>query len=413
MTPASGQAAAARSRRSRTAPRGWVRPADLLGATTSGLRARPLRAALSGLGIAIGIGAAVAVLGISASGRAALLARLGAEGNLLTVSAGQSFDGSPAPLPASALPMIRRIPPVGSATAVGYLNGATVRRTAAVPVIDTGGISVLAVQPSLLSTLHGTVARGNFLNRATSGVPAVVLGAGAARALGVVRVSEGSEVYLDGHYFSVAGILRPVAIAPEIDQAALIGFPIAGRWLGFNGQQTEIYLRSAPDQVAAVDAVLPFTADPAQPEGVQVSRPSELLAARAQASTALAGLFVALGAVAVLIGGVGIANIMVISVLERRPEVGLRRALGATRRHIATQFLGESVVLSLLGGVAGVILGAAAASGYALAMSEPPVLPLAAAAGGIGAATVTGALAGALPAARASRLAPADVLRGS
>jgi putative ABC transport system permease protein len=393
------------------ARRSVFRASDVLRAGTAGVRARALRAALSALGIAIGIAAAVAVLGISASSRSGLLTQLGAEGNLLNVAAGQDFTGGPAPLPLMAEGMIARIPPVESVTAIGYVPGATVLRTAAVPSIDTGGISVLAVQPNLLATLGGRLAAGTFLNAAAVHVPAVVLGAVAAQTLGIGRVPVGTLVYLGGRYFSVVGILRPVPLAPEIDEAALVGFPIADQFLGLGGHPTEIYLRCTPDQVQAVVQVLPFTANPAQPEAVQVSRPSDILAARAAAKSAFTGLFLGLGAVAVLVGGVGIANIMVISVLERRAEIGLRRAVGATRRHVAVQFLAESLVLSLLGGIAGVTLGSAATAGYAAATGQAAVLPPAALAGGIGVALAVGALAGAYPAARAARLAPADALR--
>jgi putative ABC transport system permease protein len=270
---------------------------------------------------------------------------------------------------------------------------------------------VLATQTSLLRTLGGQVARGVFLNAATIHYPAVVLGAIAARTLGITRVPPGTLVYLGGRYFSVVGILRPVPLAPEIDEAALVGFPVANARLGLGGHATEIYLRALPDQVQAVAAVLPFTANPALPEGVQVSLPSQVLAARAQARSALTGLFLALGGVAVGVGGIGIANIMVISVLERRGEVGLRRALGATRRHVAVQFLTESALLSAFGGLGGVLLGAGATVGYAVSTGQAVVVPPEAAGGGLAVAIAVGVVAGVYPALRAARLPPAEALR--
>ena len=376
-----------------------------------GLRARPVRAALSALGIALAIAALVAVLGIAASSKADLLAQLGAQGNLLTVASGQTFTGNPTPLPASAESMIRAIPPVEQVTAVGNILGATVRRSAAIPAIETGGISVLAAQTSLLDTLSVTVLRGRYLDAVAEQFPVTVLGYSAAKSLGIGTLTPETQVDVAGEYYAVVGILAPARDAPEIDNAALVTFAVAAARLGFDGRPTRVYLRADPDQVAAVAAVLPFTASPATPEAVEVRRPSDILVARIAAATTFVGLFLGLGAVALLVGGVGIANIMVIAVLERRGEIGLRRALGARARHIAAQFFLESTALSTLGGLAGVGAGVLATAVAARIGGNPVAIPVEAPVGGFAAALVVGAIAGVYPAARAARLAPADALR--
>ncbi|CAL8974542.1 Macrolide export ATP-binding/permease protein MacB [Cellulomonas sp. T2.31MG-18] len=392
-------------------PRSRVRAADALGVGAAGLRARLLRSALSALGIAISISALVAVLGIAASSRADLLAQLGAEGNLLTVASGQTFNGTPSPLPSTAEPMIRAIPPVLMTTAVGAVPGATVRRTAAIPPLDTGGISVLAAEPSLPSGLGTTMLHGHFLDAVSDSYPETVLGFAAARSLGIDVLTPATQVYLDGTYFAVVGIMAPASVAPELDTAALVSFPVAGSLLGLDGRATRIYVRVDPDNVGAVAAVLPFTASPAQPEAVQVRRPSDILVARIAAKTAFVGLFLALGAIGLLVGGVGIANTMVISVLERRGEIGLRRALGARGRHIALQFCTESALLSAVGGLLGAGLGVLATVTVARIRGTTATMPLDVPLGGFVAAMVVGALAGLYPAIRAARLAPADALR--
>jgi putative ABC transport system permease protein len=386
-------------------------PADLLRVGSVGLRTRRLRTGLSGLGIAIGIAAMVAVLGISSSSKADLLAQLDRLGtNLLTVSPGQTLFGADASLPKESVGMIGRIGPVESVSATGTVS-ATVRRSDLIPSQQTGGIAVRAARSDLLGVLGGAVRSGKFLDAATENYPAIVLGSVAAERLGIDRADPSVLVLVGDQWFAVVGILDPVALAPEIDRSALMGFPVAESLLGFSGNPTTIYTRSAESAVEAVRDVLPATANPANPEEVKVSRPSDALAAQAATKTAFTALLLGLGAVALLVGGVGIANVMVISVLERRPEIGLRRALGATRGQIRSQFLSESLLLSVLGGVAGATLGGGVTWAYATSREWTAVVPPVSLAAALGAALVIGGLAGLYPAVRAARLAPTDALR--
>jgi putative ABC transport system permease protein len=376
-----------------------------------GLRSRKLRAGLSALGVSIGIAAIVGVLGISQSSRSGLLDELGRLGNLLTVEPGQTLFGQNATLPYQAPGMVGRIGPVTDVTATGSVQNAAVYRNQHVPSVETGGIAVQAADPGLLATLGASIAHGTFLNAATIRYPAVVLGSDAAANLGIDRLDVPIQVWLGNHWFTVVGVLKPVALAPEIDRSALIGFPVARSLLGFDGHPTKLYIRTVPSQVTSVRNVLAQTVNPANPDQVQVSRPSDVLAAQAAAKGAYNGLFLGLGAVALLVGGVGIANVMVISVLERRSEIGLRRALGATRRHVGEQFLSESLLLSLLGGLAGTVIGVLVTSAYAISQHWSIVLPPVALYGGLGAAVAIGAVAGLYPSLRAARLSPTDALR--
>jgi len=394
------------------APASRVHPAELLRLGSMGLRTRRLRASLSAVGIAIGIAAMVAVLGVSESSRANLLAQLDQLGtNLLTVTPGNTFFGEAAVLPAEAPAAIGRLDGVRGVSSTAVVGNVTVRRTDRIPAENTLGLSVRWTDLDLLQTLQGSVYRGQWLNAATERYPAVVLGWVAAKRLGIVDLQQPTQVYLGGSWFTVVGLLRSLALAPEIDRSALIGLPVAEQQFVASSSPDTVYVRSAPDAVLATESVLPRAADPEHPEQVDVSRPSDALAARAIAADAFTSLFLGLGAVALLVGGVGIANVMVISVLERRSEIGLRRALGATRTLVAVQFLAESLLLSLLGGMGGVALGAAATAVFARVQGLPAVVPTVAISGGLGAALVVGAVAGLYPANRAARLSPTEALR--
>jgi putative ABC transport system permease protein len=286
-----------------------------------------------------------------------------------------------------------------------------VRRTDRIPEEETGGIALLATEPGLPRAAGATMARGRFLDAALERYPAVVLGAVTAQRLGIDRV--GVQVYVDGHWLAVVGIMRRVPLVPDLDRAALIGYPAAKALFGTERNAGTLYVRAQQDAVTAARNLIPQSASPEHPEEVDVSRPSDALAARAAAKGAFTALFLGLGAVALLVGGVGIANVMVISVLERRSEVGLRRALGARRRHVAAQFFSEALLLSVLGGVAGVALGALVTGGYAAGQGWRVVVPASAAAGGLGAALLIGAVAGLYPALRATRLSPTEALRST
>ena len=383
-------------------------PADLARLGATGLRTRPLRVFLSALGIAIGIAAMLAVVGISTSSRAELertLDRLGT--NLLTVKPGKDLSGDAAHLPKESTSMIGRIGPVESVGATGKLT-VSVYRNDHIPRGETGSIAVLAAEPALLPTVGGQQRDGAWLNHATATYPGVVLGAIAAQRLDLPVI--GARVWLGGVWYAVVGVLQPVPLAPELDSAALVGWASAQSYLDFDGHPTTVYLRAAEQQVDAVRSVLGRTANPNAPSQVVVSRPSDALVAKRATQSAWNGLLLGLGGVALLVGGVGIANTMVISVLERRGEVGLRRALGATRGQIRGQFLVEALLLSALGGAGGTLLGVTVTGLYAQTQDWPTVVPAWATLGGLAATLVIGAGAGLYPAVQASRLAPTEAL---
>jgi putative ABC transport system permease protein len=385
--------------------------ADLLRVGAVGLRTRRMRAVLSALGIAIGIASMVAVLGLSASSRAGLLHQLDRLGtNLLTAAPGQTLGGDDATLPESTPQALRHQGGVERVDSVRSLD-ATVRRSDRIDPDETGGIVVDAADAGLLQTLGGSMVRGRFLNAATTATRSVVLGTTAAQQLGIDR--PGQLIYIAGRWWTVLGIMAPIELAPELDRAALMGYDAAERELGADRSASTVYLRADPSVVARMHDLLPSAANPEHPEEVDVSRPSDALAARAEADDALTGLFLGLGAVALLVGGIGIANTMVISVLERRSEIGLRRALGATRGHVRAQFLVESLLLAAAGGVAGIVVGSLVTAAYASTRGWTAVVPPQALAGGVGAALAIGAVAGLYPAGRAARMSPTEALRGA
>ena len=384
---------------------------------TLGLRTRKTRTLLTALGIAIGIAAMISVLGITSSSDAQLKAELDALGpNLIEITPGDSFTSAEVSFPSETSKVVQRVGTVQSSAAV-YEVEASVRRTELIPKQQTGGMAVLAVDPELLSMIDGVVATGRFLDSTAVGIPQVVLGSVTAERLGIISVLGSPQVYLDGTYFTAIGILENAPLAPNIDRAALIGIEVATELFDLQLKPSLVYARVSEEllddqqRFDETRSVIAASVLPNAPSEVLVSRPSDLLVARASTQDAFTGLLLGLGAVALLVGGVGIANVMVISVIERRTEIGVRRALGALRRHIRLQFVCESALLAALGGLGGVLLGAVITIAYARSQDWIVSISIGSLGAGLGLAIVIGSIAGLYPAARAARLDPAEAVR--
>jgi len=384
---------------------------DTLRVGSSGLRTRRFRATLSALGITIGVATLVGILGLSQSGSADLIKELDALGtNLLIIQAGEGFKAGQVRLPEDAAAMIRRIAPVYEVATVSSVPGGVYRND----LIDEGrtrGITIFAADLNLLEAQRGTLKSGAYLSEVTSEFPSVVLGSVAGQRLGISEVANGQRLWLGEQWFTVIGVLNPLPLAADLDRGAIIGYGAAREFLDHDAGADVIYVRAFPEHIHDVRSVMSATVSPGKPDEVLVSRASDVLEARVAARSTFTSLFVGLGAVALVVGGVGIANVMVIAVIERRNEIGLRRALGATRFHIATQFLTESLLLSSFGGIAGIVFGILATAVYATVQDWSLVVPGYAVVGGLVSSVLIGGVAGLYPALRAANMSPTEALR--
>lgn len=389
-----------------------LRPSDLARTAWLGVASRPQRTVLAALGIALGIASLVALTGAAASNRAQLLAELDAMGaDLAVVAPGAGPDRELVPLPDAAPDTVARQDAVAR---IGVFEtapeGVAVYRTDLVPETETNGLSLAVARPDVFDAIEATLADGRWFDRATRALPVAVLGAVAAERLGLARA--GDRILVGGEWYGVLGVLDSAGLATGIDTAVILG----DRWVRAHytgetvGDVSAIYVRAEPGRIDRVRDVLAGAAAPGSPY-VSVTKLSDLAQARSTADDALTALGLVLGGIALLIGGVGIANTMVVSVMERRGEIGLRRALGARPGQIAAQFVAEAGILSFLGGVTGLALGSAAALVIAAVSAQPVVVPVEVVLGGPALAVAVGAVAGLQPAARAARLSPTAALR--
>ena len=384
---------------------------DIYSVAVYGIKARKGRSIMTSIGIGIGIAAIVAVVGISASGKADLIATLESLGtNLIKASPTSGFFGTQDELPKGVLGMVERIGPVDEVTSTTQTD-LLVRRTEFISELEGGGISVIVTNPELLDVVGGSLVEGRFIDSGLSNLPVATLGSVTAKRLGINNLEEPVKILINNQWFGVIGIIEKLSIHPDLDRSVFIGYGVAKELFNIESEPSTIYLRANPIYVEDVVDVLAPTMNPENPDQVEVSRPSDALEAQEAAEAAFTSLLLGLGSVALLVGGVAIANVMVMSVLERRMEIGVRRSIGATRSEIRTQFLLESILLSGFGGLVGVLLGAGITVGYTRYADITFSIPIGQVLGSIILALAIGALAGLYPAIRASKVQPAEAVR--
>ena len=384
---------------------------DLFFVALYGVRARRGRAALTSIGIGIGIAAIVAVTGISASGRADLLATLESLGtNLIKASPQAGFFGTQEKLPDGVVGMVERIGPVEEVTSTTQTD-LIVRRSDFISEFEGGGISTIVTSPELLQVVGGNLIEGRFIQDGLSNIPVTVLGSVTASRLGINTLETPTKILIGNEWFGVVGIIDELKIHPDLDRSVFIGYGVAKTLFDIDKEPTTIYVRANQTYIEDAVEVIAPSMNPENPDQVQVSRPSDALEAQEAADAAFTNLLLGLGSVALLVGGVAIANVMVMSVLERRMEIGVRRSIGATRKEIRYQFLLESIVLSGIGGLVGVVLGTGVTLGYTNYTDIVFSIPVSQVLGAILLALLIGAISGVYPAIKASKIQPAEAVR--
>ncbi len=395
--------------------RSKLRIVDVVSQAVRGLTSRKLRTALTALGISIGIASLIAIQGITEANQADAKAEIDALGSdFLFITPGTGVGEEAELLPYASAMLETHIDELEYVAAL-YPVDARARRNELVPEVQTGGVTVSALTAAdldLLEPVNGSVAFGRFHDTTSVEVPSVVLGSLAADRLGIRHLIGHPTINISGTDFAVIGVLNEFEILnTDLNRTAIIGLGVADTLFETPDNPSAIYAQVPPEQLDEVRDIIPAQANPAAPGEVAVSRPTEALEIREVIDETFARILQALALIVLAVGGIGIANIMVISVIERRGEIGLRRSLGATRKHIASQFIIESTVLSLLGGLLGVAIGVSIVFGYARYKDFEAIIPWYWLSIGLAAAFGLGAFAGLYPAWRASRLDPAEAVR--
>ena len=388
-----------------------LRTRDLFFVAVYGVKARKGRAALTSIGIGIGIAAIVAVSGIAASGSADLLSTLESLGtNLVKASPQAGFFGTQEELPEGVIGMVERIGPVEEVTSTTQTD-LLVRRSNFISEFEGGGISTIVTSSELLNVIGGKLSEGRFITDGLSDLPVTVLGSVTAKRLGITNLSKPTKILIDDEWFGVIGIVEELKIHPDLDRSVFIGYGAAKKLFDINEEPTTIYLRANPTFIEDVVEVIAPSMNPENPDQVEVSKTTKTLETQQAVEASFTNLLLGLGSVALLVGGVAIANVMVMSVLERRMEIGVRRSIGATRREIRYQFLLESIVLSGIGGLVGVMLGSLITLAYTNYTNIVFSIPVWQILGAVVLALLIGAISGVYPAIKASKIQPAEAVR--